>query len=80
MKSKLLIVSLLFASAGAVRADFNPVPLTPGSFNYAVVIPAGTAKLPPVSISATSGGGTGEGKVELASGDRGHENKIPIGE
>jgi len=49
------------ALAGAARADFNPVPLTPGSFTFGIVVPASTYQALPYCISGTVGTGDSEG-------------------
>jgi len=63
MKAKLLSLTLTLALAGAARADFNPVPLTPGSYTYDVVIASNAVQINPqvypyYFITATTGSGT----------------------
>jgi hypothetical protein len=61
MKSKLIMIGLAMGIASAARADFNPVILTPDSYKFDIVVEAKTPKIVPYCITATSGGGTGEG-------------------
>jgi hypothetical protein len=61
MKSRLIPIGLMCVGAGLARADFKPVPLTPGSYTFAIVVPAGTVQPTPDCINATVGGGTSEG-------------------
>src|SRR5512135_2078769 len=58
MKSTLINIGLTCICIGLARADFNPVPLTPGSFNADVVVEK-TAP-PPLNnyVNATMDGGT----------------------
>jgi hypothetical protein len=46
MKSNLLTILLAGACAISARADFNPVPIKPSSFNVNIVVPASTPVLP----------------------------------
>jgi hypothetical protein len=58
MKRSLLTLSLALTLTGAARADFNPIPLTPESFNADVVIEK-TARPPlQMNITATMDSGT----------------------
>ena len=58
---KLVPILLAAASVNLARADFNPVVLTPGSYDYAIVVPTNSAQPMPACITASVGGGTGEG-------------------
>jgi hypothetical protein len=57
MKSRLLSLLLAFASASIARADFDPVPLTPSSYTFDIVVEANTVQGLPDCINVTAGKG-----------------------
>jgi hypothetical protein len=65
-KNKIVLIGLAgIFIASMARADFNPVPLTPGSFNLDIVVESNAPKLLPYCITATTGSGTSEGDNTL---------------
>src|SRR5689334_18018203 len=57
--SSLLIgLALTFAAARVARADFYPIPLTPGSFNYDVVVEKTATPPYQTRVTATMDAGT----------------------
>jgi len=58
MKSRLVPILLACASASLARADFNPVPLTPGSFTADVIVEKNAAPTINDFVTATMDGGT----------------------
>lgn len=61
MKSKLIPIILGCALASLARADFNPVPLTPGSYTHHIVLPATAIEAVPYCINVTAGNGVSLG-------------------
>ncbi|HVM48353.1 MAG TPA: LamG-like jellyroll fold domain-containing protein [Candidatus Acidoferrum sp.] len=60
MKAKLIpAIGLLFLGASLARADFNPIPLTPGSYNQDMVVEQSAPPAPASLTTATLDSGTG---------------------
>src|SRR5271167_2998053 len=57
MKSKLLPILLACACVASARAQFNPVALTPGSYDFGIVVPNTTPQPLPYCINVTAGSG-----------------------
>ena len=64
LKSALITIGLAVA-AQTRAANFEPVPLTPSSFTYAIVISSNAPKILPYCITATTGSGVSEGDNTL---------------
>ncbi|HTI99344.1 MAG TPA: hypothetical protein VL527_10720 [Dongiaceae bacterium] len=58
MKSRILFTLLALAGAGLARADFNPVPLTPGSFTADVIVEKSAPRSVSDYTTLTMDGGT----------------------
>jgi hypothetical protein len=59
--SRLMAIGLAFVCAGAARADFNPVALTPSSYTFDIVVEKTAPGPLPYCLSASQGGGTNLG-------------------
>jgi len=85
MKSKLLPMLLACAGASLAHADFNPVTLTPGSYNQDIVVEASAPQSLPDCINVTAGSGTDLGDntyyeqgLFARAGQSGGNTGIPI--
>jgi hypothetical protein len=58
MKKYFLTIGLAAAAASSVRADYNPIPLYPSSFNADAIIEAGAPRAVKCYTTATMAGGT----------------------
>jgi hypothetical protein len=58
MRKTLLPLALLLGLAGAARADFNPIPIAPGSFNGDAVIESTAPPAIGLAVNATIDNGT----------------------
>src|SRR4051812_40911536 len=58
LKTKLASFGMALMFASAARADFNPIALTPGSYNADVVVEAGAPKGIFANVNVTIDGGT----------------------
>jgi len=61
LNSTHLAAGLVLALIGGARADFNPVPLTPNSYTFDIVVERGALPAVPYCLTASQGGGTGLG-------------------
>jgi glucuronoarabinoxylan endo-1,4-beta-xylanase len=61
MKSLTLSTALALVLTSVVRADFNPVQLTPESYSFDVVVESNAPAALPYCLSATQDGGTSKG-------------------
>ncbi|HEY3914170.1 MAG TPA: hypothetical protein VGN61_06755, partial [Verrucomicrobiae bacterium] len=57
MKLKLTSIGLALSLAAAAHADFNPVPLTPSSYTFDIVVESNTAQALPFCLTADTGSG-----------------------
>jgi hypothetical protein len=60
IKSSLAAIGFLMAAQTLVQGQvpYSPVALTPGSYNYSMVVPAGTVQALPYCVNAFTGSGT----------------------
>ncbi|MDB6064993.1 MAG: C-terminal target protein, partial [Pedosphaera sp.] len=65
MKATFLALGLTCICANLVRADFNPVPLTPGSYTFDIVVEKTAPLAVPYCINSTTGSGTNLGDNTL---------------
>jgi len=61
MTYRIIPLILTCACVSVARADFNPVPLTPNSYTFDIVVPATFAPGPPDCITVTAGSGSSKG-------------------
>jgi Bacterial lectin/Immunoglobulin I-set domain len=85
MKSKLIPILLTCFCAGLVRADFNPIELTPNSYTERIIVPADTVQALPGCITVTAGDGLGLGDntyyeqgLYSRPGTPGYNSGVPI--
>jgi hypothetical protein len=61
MHRRLLPLGLALGLIGPALADFNPVPLTPGSYTFDIVVESNTPPAFPYLLTVTAGSGSGLG-------------------
>jgi len=76
MKSKLIPLALGLAFAVAARADFNPIPLTPGSFTQDMVVEK-NAPHPPNGANTTASMDAGTANTGNSWYEQGYNTNVP---
>src|SRR5258706_14638232 len=79
MKSRLIPLTMALAVVSIVRADFNPVPLNPSSYNHDVVVEKPAPRTMSDAVNATMDAGTNKsGNTWFEVGYYpGHTNGLP---